>query len=55
MPLASNGSVEGDYVVMLTIEGSLPPETVEQLRTDLLGKLENIENMSIICSELMLD
>jgi hypothetical protein len=47
--------VEEDRVVWLTVEGDLPRETVEQLRTDLLTKLEAIENTRVDCTVLALD
>jgi len=39
--------VEGNHDVRLMVEGELPSETVERLRTDLLNKLQAIENASI--------
>ena len=47
--------VESDYDVGLTVEGNLPPETVELLRAELLGKLEALENARIDCTSLMPD
>lgn len=47
--------VERDYEVCLTVEGSLPDETVELLRAELLGKLQIIENAQIDCTRLMPD
>lgn len=47
--------VERDYEVCLTVEGSLPDETVELLRAELLGKLQIIENARMDCTRLMPD
>ena len=40
---------ESDYDITLTIEGSLPLEAIELLRSDLLNKLEAIENARVDC------
>ena len=47
--------VEDSNDIGLTIEGTLPKETVELLRSDLLAKLQAIENSSINCIDLMVD
>jgi hypothetical protein len=39
----------------LTVEGKLPPDTVELVRSDLLRKLEAIENTRIDCTPVIVD
>jgi hypothetical protein len=38
--------------VQVTIEGELAPRVVEQLRQDLIRKLEAIEYATMICQEI---
>jgi hypothetical protein len=47
--------VEDGYDVRLTVEGKLPPDTVELVRSDLLKKLEAIENTRIDCTPVIVD
>jgi hypothetical protein len=47
--------VESNHKITLTIEGTLPGEIVERLRSDLLAKLAAIENTNINCIEVMVD
>jgi hypothetical protein len=37
------------------VEGKLPPDTVELVRSDLLRKLEAIENTRIDCTPVIVD
>ena len=44
--------VEDRFTVQMTIEGELQPEAVEQLREDLVQKLETVEQSPMVCEAI---
>jgi hypothetical protein len=40
--------VEDSHAIVLTVEGSLPPATLDQLATDLQGKLTRLEEAEFV-------